>query len=61
RHQRLEKSPLLIAQIKSHDPPPTTVNHNPVSFSSNYVGTDPSIKSIASSLQRFSPGGPQSP
>ena len=27
RHQRLKKSPIVIAQIKSHDPPPTTVNH----------------------------------
>jgi hypothetical protein len=28
RHQRLQKSPFLIAQIKSHDPPPRTVIHD---------------------------------
>jgi len=42
RHQRLQKSPFLIAQIKSHDPPPTTVNHVRHCFSIIYVGTDPS-------------------
>lgn len=35
------KSPFLVAQIKSHDPPPSMVNHVQTSFSSNYVGTDP--------------------
>src|SRR6266446_1586936 len=42
RHQRLQKSPFVIAQIKSHDPPPTTVNHFKTRFSMAYVGTDPS-------------------
>ena len=42
RHQRLQKSPLVIAQIKSHDPPPDTVNHVQPCFSIIYVGTDPS-------------------
>jgi hypothetical protein len=41
RHQRLEKSPFVIAQIKSHAPPPITVNHDPYDFSRSYVGTDP--------------------
>jgi len=41
RHQWLQKSPVLVAQIKSHDPPPVTVNHDPSAFSRNYVGTDP--------------------
>jgi hypothetical protein len=27
RHQRLKQSPFVVAQIKSHDPPPATVNH----------------------------------
>src|SRR6202042_442380 len=43
RHQRLEKSPFLIAQIKSHDPPPSTVNHDHDDFSRTYVGTDPNL------------------
>src|ERR1700722_13880977 len=42
RHQRLKKSPFVIAQIKSHDPPPITVNHDHYDFSRRYVGTDPS-------------------
>jgi hypothetical protein len=41
RHQWLQKSPIRIAQIKSHDPPPSTVNHDRLCFSRNYVGTDP--------------------
>ena len=41
RHQWLKKSPFVIAQIKSHDPPPITVNHDHYVFSRNYVGTDP--------------------
>jgi hypothetical protein len=41
RHQWLQKSPFVIAQIKSHDPPLTTVNHDRLDFSRNYVGTDP--------------------
>ena len=41
RHQRLQKSPFLIAQIKSHDPPPLTVNHDYCDFSRNYLSTDP--------------------
>ncbi len=42
RHQRLQKSSFLIAQIKSHDSPPTTVSHVRPCFSIIYVGTDPS-------------------
>src|ERR1700730_1602609 len=42
RHQWLQQSPFLVAQIKSHDPPLTTVNHDNLIFSSNYVSTDPS-------------------
>jgi hypothetical protein len=34
-------SPVVIAQIKSHDPPPATVNHVQCDFSRFYVGTDP--------------------
>ena len=32
-------------QIKSHDPPPITVNHDHYDFSRRYVGTDPRNKS----------------
>jgi len=32
----------LIAQIKSHDPPPRTVNHVRLNYSIIYAGTDPS-------------------
>src|SRR5271170_8081907 len=42
RHQRLKNSPFVIAQIKSHDPPPITVNHDHYDFSRSYVSTDPS-------------------
>src|SRR6516165_9370857 len=42
RHERLQQSPLLVTQIKPHDPPPTTVNHDPINLSSNYLGTNPS-------------------
>ena len=42
RHQRLENRPFLIAEIESHDRPPT-VNRDPRCFSVNYPGTDPSI------------------
>jgi hypothetical protein len=41
RRQRLKKSPFVIAQIKSHDPPPITVNHDHYDFSRSYVSTDP--------------------
>ena len=41
RHERLQQSPLLVTQIKPHDPPPTTVNHDPLNLSSNYLGTNP--------------------
>jgi hypothetical protein len=43
RHQRLKKSPFVIAQIKSHDAPPRTVNHVRSNYSIRYLGTDPSI------------------
>src|SRR4029077_5816504 len=42
RHQRLEKSPFVVAQIKSHDPPPRTVNHVRSNYSIRYLGTDAS-------------------
>jgi len=42
RHQRLKQRPLLIGQIKSHDPPPIAVNHCSLRFSMLYVSTDPS-------------------
>ena len=42
RQQRFEKRPFLIAQIKSHDPPPRTVNHVRPNYSIIYLGTDPS-------------------
>ncbi len=43
RHQRLQQSPFLVAQIKSHDPPPSTVNHVRRYFSMDYLGTDPKV------------------
>jgi hypothetical protein len=52
RHQWLQKSPILIAQIKSHDPPPLTVNHDHSGFSRNYVATYPN-----SSTMKCSDGG----
>src|ERR1700726_1293483 len=42
RHQWLKRSPFVIAQIESHGPPPSTVNHVRLCFSTNYLGTDPS-------------------
>ena len=42
RQQRLKKRPVLIAQIKSHDPPPRTANHVRANYSIVYLGTDPS-------------------
>jgi hypothetical protein len=45
RHQRLGKSPFAVAQIKSHDPPPRTVNHVRPVYSIRYLGTDPSLRS----------------
>jgi tripartite-type tricarboxylate transporter receptor subunit TctC len=39
-------SPVVIAQIKSHDPPPATVNHVQCDFSRFYVGTDPSLQHV---------------
>src|SRR3954454_20376942 len=47
RHQRLEKSPFVVAQIKSHDPPPRTVNHVRSNYSIRYLGTDPSYGGTA--------------
>ena len=41
RQQRFEQRPVLIAQIKSHDPPPRTVNHVHSNYSIIYLGTDP--------------------
>src|ERR1022692_2674525 len=41
RQQWLKKRPVLIAQIKSHDPPPRTVNHVRSNYSIIYLGTDP--------------------
>jgi hypothetical protein len=35
-----EKRPVFIAQIKSHDPPPRTVNHVRSNYSNIYLGTD---------------------
>src|ERR1035437_8733325 len=43
RQQRFEQRPVLIAQIKSHDPPPRTVNHVRPNYSIIYLGTDPSL------------------
>src|SRR4029079_2046085 len=42
RHQRLKQSPFVVAEIKSHDPPPSTVNHVRLNYSMSYLGTDPS-------------------
>src|SRR4029077_9493730 len=42
RHQRLEKSPFVVAQIKSHDPPPRTGDYFRSNYSIRYLGTDPS-------------------
>ena len=42
RQQRFEQRPFLVAQIKSHDPPPHTVNHVRPKYSNSYLGTDPS-------------------
>src|SRR5690349_13964895 len=42
-HQWLQQSPFLLAQIKPHDSPPTTVNHDYPIFSRHYVSTDPSL------------------
>src|ERR1700704_3579200 len=47
-HQRLKNSPFVIAQIKSHDPPPSTVNHVRSNYSIHYLGTDPNIDRIPS-------------
>src|SRR5512139_2257313 len=52
REQRLEKCPFLIAQIKSHDPPPPAVNHDPPCYSVNYLSTDPSLKGWFPSTDR---------
>src|SRR5471032_3266716 len=41
RQKWLKKRPVLIAQIKSHDPPPRTVNHVRSNYSIIYLGTDP--------------------
>src|ERR1039458_8084021 len=43
RQQWLKKRPVLIAQIKSNDPPPRTVNHVRSNYSIIYLGTDPRI------------------
>jgi hypothetical protein len=32
QQQRLNKPPILIAQVKPHDPPPPTVNHVALPF-----------------------------
>ena len=40
RQQWLKKRPVLIAQIKSNDPPPRTVNHVRSNYSIIYLGTD---------------------
>src|SRR5450755_1028241 len=53
RQQRFEQRPVLIAQIKSLDPPPRTVNHVRPNYSIVYLSTDPSIAApphIVSSL-----------
>ncbi len=42
RQQRLKQRPFFIAEIKSHDPPPRTVNHVRSNYSIIYLGTDPS-------------------
>ena len=49
RHQRLERSPFIIAQVKSHDPPPSTVNHVRSNYSMIYLGTDPSSRNTSGS------------
>ena len=59
RHQRLKKSPFVIAQIKSHDAPPRTVNHVRSNYSIRYLGTDPSItvaRLLCSALAERAPG-----
>jgi hypothetical protein len=43
RHQRLQKSPFLIDQIKPHDPPSPTVNHEQPNFLRNYVSRSPNV------------------
>src|SRR3974390_1695824 len=43
RKQRFEQHPFFIAEIKSHDPPPRTVNHVRPNYSMNYLGTDPRL------------------
>jgi hypothetical protein len=43
RQQRFEQRLFLIAEIKSHDPPPRTVNHVRPNYSMNYLGTDPNM------------------
>src|SRR4029079_9829698 len=47
RHQRLKQSPFVVAEIKSHDPPPSTVNHVRLNYSMSYLGTDPNIAGSA--------------
>src|SRR5665648_124583 len=45
--------PVLIAQIKSHDPPPRTVNHVRSNYSIIYLGTDPSTTLAELFTRRF--------
>src|SRR5262249_47509448 len=44
RHQWLKQSPFVVAEIKSHDPPPSTVNHIRSTYSMSYLGTDPNLR-----------------
>lgn len=50
RHQGLKDSPFRVFQIKSHDPPPLTVNHDSQTFSRYYVSTDPNTLKEPSSM-----------
>ena len=46
RQQRFEQCPILIAQIKSQDPPPSTEYYVRPSYSMNCLGTDSGIMSV---------------
>jgi hypothetical protein len=35
--------PIIVAEIKSHAPPPSTVNHVRSNYSVSYLGTDPIV------------------
>jgi opacity protein-like surface antigen len=53
--EEYKKCPVLIAQIKSHDPPPRTVNHVRPNYSIVYLSTDPNISGSSNTCGATSP------